>query len=791
MLKLINIEKNYYMGSTTVQALKKVNLEFRKSEFVAILGPSGCGKTTLLNLIGGLDRYTDGDIVINNKSTKEYKDADWDAYRNHSIGFVFQNYNLIPHLKVLSNVELALTLSGISIEERKKRAIDALNKVGLHDQIYKLPNQLSGGQMQRVAIARALVNDPDILLADEPTGALDSETSIQIMEILKEVAKDRLVIMVTHNPDLANQYATRIIRLLDGVVISDSNPYQAEVAKKDQTKGERLKHTSMSFLTALALSFQNLLTKKARTILTAFAGSIGIIGIALVLALSNGFQSYVDKMQADTLSSYPLIISRESVDFASAAELNMDTSLQEYPEGDTIFINKLMEKLNGIIIRNNITEDYIENVIEKIDPALINGITYSRGVRLNIFKQMSFNNLTYYRQISAQNDMSSVMNFSGADIWQEIIDNQSFIESQYDVIAGRLPQNKDEIIIQVDKYNQITDITLLSLGVLTPMSSVDTLTFDDLLSLEYKLILNDDLYSYDSVNDRFVSQVDTNDTITADVYNKGLTLKVVGIVRVNELTNTGSITGAIGYTKELTDYILEEAGKSEIVLWQKANPTKDPLTGQAYPADQNVEEQYYNTMSRLGGITTPKAINIYPVDFKAKTEIKKYLDNYNQTQEDEVNRIYYTDVMDLLVKSINTTINAISYVLIAFTSISLVVSSIMIGIITYISVLERTKEIGILRSIGARKKDISRVFNAETLIIGFVAGIIGIGVTLLLSIPINIIIDNLVNISNIAALKTYHAIFLVLISMALTLIAGLIPSRIAAKKDPVIALRTE
>lgn len=791
MLKLINIEKNYYMGSTTVQALKKVNLEFRKSEFVAILGPSGCGKTTLLNLIGGLDRYTDGDIVINNKSTKEYKDADWDAYRNHSIGFVFQNYNLIPHLKVLSNVELALTLSGISIEERKKRAIDALNKVGLHDQIYKLPNQLSGGQMQRVAIARALVNDPDILLADEPTGALDSETSIQIMEILKEVAKDRLVIMVTHNPDLANQYATRIIRLLDGVVISDSNPYQAEVAKKDQTKGERLKHTSMSFLTALALSFQNLLTKKARTILTAFAGSIGIIGIALVLALSNGFQSYVDKMQADTLSSYPLIISRESVDFASAAELNMDTSLQEYPEGDTIFINKLMEKLNGIIIRNNITEDYIENVIEKIDPALINGITYSRGVRLNIFKQMSINNLTYYRQISAQNDMSSVMNFSGADIWQEIIDNQSFIESQYDVIAGRLPQNKDEIIIQVDKYNQITDITLLSLGVLTPMSSVDTLTFDDLLSLEYKLILNDDLYSYDSVNDRFVSQVDRNDTITADVYNKGLTLKVVGIVRVNELTNTGSITGAIGYTKELTDYILEEAGKSEIVLWQKANPSKDPLTGQAYPADQNVEEQYYNTMSRLGGITTPKAINIYPVDFKAKTEIKKYLDNYNQTQEDEVNRIYYTDVMDLLVKSINTTINAISYVLIAFTSISLVVSSIMIGIITYISVLERTKEIGILRSIGARKKDISRVFNAETLIIGFVAGIIGIGVTLLLSIPINIIIDNLVNISNIAALKTYHAIFLVLISMALTLIAGLIPSRIAAKKDPVIALRTE
>ncbi|HRU49560.1 MAG TPA: ATP-binding cassette domain-containing protein [Bacilli bacterium] len=791
MLKLINIEKNYYMGSTTVQALKKVNLEFRKSEFVAILGPSGCGKTTLLNLIGGLDRYTDGDIVINNKSTKEYKDADWDAYRNHSIGFVFQNYNLIPHLKVLGNVELALTLSGISIEERKKRAIDALNKVGLHDQIYKLPNQLSGGQMQRVAIARALVNDPDILLADEPTGALDSETSIQIMEILKEVAKDRLVIMVTHNPDLANQYATRIIRLLDGVVISDSNPYQAEVAKKDQTKGERLKHTSMSFLTALALSFQNLLTKKARTILTAFAGSIGIIGIALVLALSNGFQSYVDKMQADTLSSYPLIISRESVDFASAAELNMDTSLQEYPEGDTIFINKLMEKLNGIIIRNNITEDYIENVIEKIDPALINGITYSRGVRLNIFKQMSINNSTYYRQISAQNDMSSVMNFSGADIWQEIIDNQSFIESQYDVIAGRLPQNKDEIIIQVDKYNQITDITLLSLGVLTPMSSVDTLTFDDLLSLEYKLILNDDLYSYDSVNDRFVSQVDRNDTITADVYNKGLTLKVVGIVRVNELTNTGSITGAIGYTKELTDYILEEAGKSEIVLWQKANPSKDPLTGQAYPADQNVEEQYYNTMSRLGGITTPKAINIYPVDFKAKTEIKKYLDNYNQTQEDEVNRIYYTDVMDLLVKSINTTINAISYVLIAFTSISLVVSSIMIGIITYISVLERTKEIGILRSIGARKKDISRVFNAETLIIGFVAGIIGIGVTLLLSIPINIIIDNLVNISNIAALKTYHAIFLVLISMALTLIAGLIPSRIAAKKDPVIALRTE
>lgn len=387
MLRLNNIDKDYYMGSTTVHALKKVNIEFRKSEFVAILGPSGCGKTTLLNLIGGLDRYTAGDIMINNRSTKEYKDADWDAYRNHSVGFVFQTYNLIPHLKVLGNVELALTLSGVSMEERKKRAIEALNKVGLHDQIYKLPNQLSGGQMQRVAIARALVNDPDILLADEPTGALDSETSLQIMEILKEIAKDRLVIMVTHNPDLANQYATRIIRLLDGVVISDSNPYQSELTKKDQTKGERFKHTSMSFMTALALSFQNLLTKKARTILTAFAGSIGIIGIALVLALSNGFQSYVDKMQADTLSSYPLVISRESVDFASMAELNMDTSIEEYPDVETVYVNKLMGKLDGLIIRNNITDEYIANVIEKIDPSLVNGITYSRGVRLNVFKE--------------------------------------------------------------------------------------------------------------------------------------------------------------------------------------------------------------------------------------------------------------------------------------------------------------------------------------------------------------------------------------------------------------------
>ncbi|MDD4243671.1 MAG: ATP-binding cassette domain-containing protein [Bacilli bacterium] len=794
MLRLNNIDKDYYMGSTTVHALKKVNIEFRKSEFVAILGPSGCGKTTLLNLIGGLDRYTAGDIMINNRSTKEYKDADWDAYRNHSVGFVFQTYNLIPHLKVLGNVELALTLSGVSMEERKKRAIEALNKVGLHDQIYKLPNQLSGGQMQRVAIARALVNDPDILLADEPTGALDSETSLQIMEILKEIAKDRLVIMVTHNPDLANQYATRIIRLLDGVVISDSNPYQSELTKKDQTKGERFKHTSMSFMTALALSFQNLLTKKARTILTAFAGSIGIIGIALVLALSNGFQSYVDKMQADTLSSYPLVISRESVDFASMAELNMDTSIEEYPDVETVYVNKLMGKLDGLIIRNNITDEYIANVIEKIDPSLVNGITYSRGVRLNVFKEKTINNKTYYTQITPQSDMQSVISMGGTDTWQEIIDNPTFINSQYDVIAGRLPQDKDELIIQVDKYNQITDLTLMSLGLYDTFSPVDTFSFEELLNLEYKLILNDDLYDYDEGNNKFDKQAQNDLEIssvvtTADVYQKGLTLKVVGIVRVNDITNTGSITGAIGYTKDLTDYILEEAGKSEIVNWQKENPTKNPLTGQEYLGDQNLkEQQYFDSISKLGGISTPKTINIYPVDFKAKTAIKKHLDNYNQSQE---NKIYYTDVMDLLVKSINTTINAISYVLIAFTSISLVVSSIMIGIITYISVLERTKEIGILRSIGARKKDISRVFNAETLIIGFVAGIIGISVTLILSILINIIINNLVNISNIATLKTFHGIFLILISMGLTLISGIIPSRIAAKKDPVIALRTE
>jgi len=581
MLRLNNIDKDYYMGSTTVHALKKVNIEFRKSEFVAILGPSGCGKTTLLNLIGGLDRYTAGDIMINNRSTKEYKDADWDAYRNHSVGFVFQTYNLIPHLKVLGNVELALTLSGVSMEERKKRAIEALNKVGLHDQIYKLPNQLSGGQMQRVAIARALVNDPDILLADEPTGALDSETSLQIMEILKEIAKDRLVIMVTHNPDLANQYATRIIRLLDGVVISDSNPYQSELTKKDQTKGERFKHTSMSFMTALALSFQNLLTKKARTILTAFAGSIGIIGIALVLALSNGFQSYVDKMQADTLSSYPLVISRESVDFASMAELNMDTSIEEYPDVETVYVNKLMGKLDGLIIRNNITDEYIANVIEKIDPSLVNGITYSRGVRLNVFKEKTINNKTYYTQITPQSDMQSVISMGGTDTWQEIIDNPTFINSQYDVIAGRLPQDKDELIIQVDKYNQITDLTLMSLGLYDTFSPVDTFSFEELLNLEYKLILNDDLYDYDEGNNKFDKQAQNDLEIssvvtTADVYQKGLTLKVVGIVRVNDITNTGSITGAIGYTKDLTDYILEEAGKSEIVNWQR-KPYQKPF----------------------------------------------------------------------------------------------------------------------------------------------------------------------------------------------------------------------
>ena len=785
MLELKNVVKNYYVGDMVIEAVRGVSVKFRKNEFVAVLGPSGCGKTTLLNIIGGLDRYTSGDLIINGRSTTKYKDYDWDSYRNHSVGFVFQNYNLIPHQSVLKNVELALTLSGVSKAKRRKMATEALEKVGLGDQLHKKPNQLSGGQQQRVAIARALVNDPDILLADEPTGALDTKTSVPIMEILKEISKDRLIIMVTHNSQLAEKYASRLIRLLDGKIVSDDNPYEGtaevlEEAKPKKAKKKEKQKTAMSFLTALALSLNNLVTKKTRTLLTAFAGSIGIIGIALVLALSNGFQGYINKMQADTLASYPIVITETSVDFTAFQNRPSRTELKKYPDGDVVYVNKIMERLNNFIIFNEITEEYIDEVIKTIDPSLYNGISYLNSVRLNVYKEKTFQDITFYQPVRTTSD-----NMMSGSIWQELIDNTDFVGSQYDVLAGRFPESHDELVIVVDQYNQITDMVLMALGMLDTTAPVDQYKFDEILGTKFHLIYNDALYSFTGTH--FVTNNITKAIAEDD--EKSLELEVVGIVRLNSETEIGSITGTVGYLSSLTDHVLEKSLNSEIVNWQIENENIDVFTGN--PFTENPEEERYENLKKLGGVATPTTINIYPVDINAKEKIKEHLDAYNAAQTEEADKVIYTDLIEVVISSISTIINIISYVLIAFTAISLFVSSIMIGIITYISVLERTKEIGILRSIGARKKDISRVFNAETIIIGFTAGIMGIGITLLFTIPINIILHRLVEISNIAKLNPLHGVMMVVISMALTLIAGFIPARIAAKRDPVIALRTE
>ena len=824
MLKLINITKDYPFGGGKVEALKGISLEFRKSEFVAILGPSGCGKTTLLNIIGGLDRYTSGDLIIRGKSTKLFRDHDWDSYRNHSIGFVFQTYNLIPHQNVLGNVELALTLSGISRAERKARAIAALESVGLGDQIYKKPNQLSGGQMQRVAIARALVNNPDIILADEPTGAIDSETSLQIMEILKEISKDRLVIMVTHNPELATRYATRIINLLDGLVTSDSKPLRPEeleeVKKEEKKKKARKERTSMSFITAFGLSLKNLLTKKMRTLITAFAGSIGIIGIALVASVANGFQNYIDKMQSDTLSGFPLEIARKATDYEALLEMRPSRSdAEEYPDEEKVYVNKIKDVFDKISISNDITDEYINNVIEKIDPTLYNSIVYEYGTALNVFKEYNINGQDYYLKVPLMN-------------WSPIPkahsdEEYSFFESQYDVIGGRLPEGKEELVLVVNKYNQISDFVFESLGIAA--EDRESFDFDELIGTKYKLLLNDAIYSYNDEAGRFASKIikiQNIEFVSEETYNtKGpdaIELEIVGIVRTNEITEIGALDGAIGYTVDLIDYVLERNENSEIVSWMHENELLDPLTGGEYidATDKTAEDQREEDRARYGALKKPVIIKIFPVDFAAKEKIKAYLDEYNENkkaeaiaeyyrelgiteaeateeQKETAKRIghaagvYYTDLMGVMESSLNTLIDAISIVLIVFTSISLVVSSIMIGIITYISVLERTKEIGILRSIGARKKDIARVFNAEAIIIGLLAGTIGITITLISLIPINQLLKRLSSIPNLAILAPQTAIALIIISIFLTFIAGLIPSGLAAKRDPVIALRTE
>lgn len=888
MLQLKDIVKEYPTGETKVKALKGISVAFRKNEFVSVLGPSGCGKTTLLNLIGGLDQYTTGDLIIRGRSTRHYKDRDWDTYRNNSVGFVFQSYNLIPHQSVLANVELALTLSGVSREERRRRAMDVLRRVGLEDQMHKKPNQMSGGQMQRVAIARALVNNPDILLADEPTGALDSSTSVQVMEILKEVAKDRLVIMVTHNPELAEKYSTRIVRLKDGQIVDDTDPFPLEEEEKED-RGEkeetpsrrRHRRGSMSPVTALSLSLNNLMTKKGRTFLTAFAGSIGIIGIALILSISNGVQQYIDKVEKDTLSSYPVSIQERLVDTSSLLTSLMETQTSETDHKlDKVYSSDVMgdmfNMMNADAKINNLKgfKEFLEENDEIDEYA--SDIQYGYDLDLQVFASDTSDGVIQVNpstvldkmgmgSMAGMSDMmaSSMGATSGSkvDVFEELMDSQALRDTQYDLIAGKWPESANETVLIVDENNEVSDYTLYALGLkdqdeLEGMfekiedgqeleQTQESYSYDDILNLTFRLVLNTDLY--EKGDDGWWHSVMDDEQALKEKVDAGMELQVVGIIRVDPEQSNGTETGGIGYTQALTRQVIESINQSDIVKEQKENPDIDVFTGLPFdgteeaearkaeqenaaptydlsslPAEQqaylstlspeelaSVMEQYgikpeekesvissstYEKNVELLGVCdleSPSSIQIFPKDFEAKESICDLITQYNETKENEEDKIDYTDYIGLMMSSVTTIVNMITYVLIAFVAISLIVSSIMIGIITYISVLERTKEIGILRSIGASKKDISRVFNAETIIEGFVAGVLGIGITLLLCIPVNMVVESLAGVSGIASLPWLGAVILVAISMALTVIAGLIPSKMAAKKDPVVALRTE
>ena len=867
MLRLENIKKDYVTGNSVVNALKGINIEFRKNEFVSILGQSGCGKTTLLNIIGGLDRYTSGNLIINGKSTKEFKDKDWDAYRNYSIGFVFQSYNLIPHQTVLSNVELALTISGVSRKERKKRAIKALEDVGLKEQIHKKPNQLSGGQMQRVAIARALVNNPDIILADEPTGALDTKTSIQIMEILKEISKDKLIIMVTHNPDLAEKYSTRVVKILDGVITDDSKPF----TKQDREEEIRAKsgRTSMKFFTALRLSLNNLMTKKGRTLLTSFAGSIGIIGIALILAISTGVQNYIDKVEEETLSSYPITIEESTIDMSSMME-SMMGEIEENPnqEEGKVYSADVMNDMITILSNkkqsNNLAElkKHLEETKEIADNS--NSIEYNYNLKINLYKENTEDGIVQVNPSTVMNsfgmgdmiearDNSPIASMFGSsmmtntDIFVEMLDNQELLEKQYDLVKGSWPKEYNEVVLILKEDGRIDDYTLYSLGLkdqkeleqkwkavengekLEEQKEPTTYTYDELLNLSYKLILNSDYYQKE--NGIWLDKSE-DETYMKDKIATAESIKVVGIIKQNEESvASAQVTSGIGYNRKLKEYVINKSNESEIVKEQKENQDVNVFSGLKFPTDEENSNFDYNSlsneqkmaMSNLSNeqiaqmmeaytenknasydknlqtlsaidLSKPTSISIYPKNFEAKDNITKAIDDYNQKQRDDgkdENVINYTDLVGLMMKSVSQIIDTISYVLIAFVAISLIVSSIMIGIITYISVLERTKEIGILRAIGASKKDISRVFNAETFIVGLISGVLGIGITVLLTFPINSLIRTLTGVTVTTMVPPIAGVVLVIISMVLTIIAGLIPSKIASKKDPVEALRTE
>ncbi|MBQ9834166.1 MAG: ABC transporter ATP-binding protein/permease [Bacilli bacterium] len=849
MLELKNITKVYEVAGLKQKALNKVNVKFRKNEFVSILGQSGSGKTTMLNIIGGLDKYTSGDLLINGISTKEYNDRAWDTYRNHRVGFVFQSYNLIPHQTALQNVELALTLSGISKTERRKRSIDVLKRVGLEKQINKKPNQMSGGQMQRIAIARALVNDPEILLADEPTGALDSETSIQVLDLLKEIAKDKLVIMVTHNPELAQKYSTRIINLLDGKVTNDTDPFDGKEEKTNDST-EKSKKTSMNFRTALSLSLNNLMTKKGRTILTAFAGSIGIIGIALILSLSNGIQNYITKTEEETLSSYPLTIQKETVDMSAMIEtLTKENKNGDEKDGKIHAVNIMGDMFSSMsqeVEKNDIKafKEYLESDKSNIEDYVSN-IKYGYNITMNLYKEdeeiVKVNPTTIFDSIGMStagisNAYSGYL--SNYDVFYEMLDNQELNEQQYDLVAGKWPEKYNELVLQIDKNNQIADYALYSLGILSQdylkeqfnnMTSGKEVTFestsyetDDLLGLTFKLVLNTDYYQ--KKNGLWLDMSNDEDYIKKIIKNAP-EIKIVGIIKPNEeAVSASGFGGMVGYRSDLTEYLINEINKTAIAKEQLEKENINIFTGKEFGQDKgfnindltpqelqqlqslseielaeymknysdNAKATYEQNLSKLGiiDLEDPDSISLYPKDFDSKEEITKIIEDYNKGKE-ENEKITYTDIVGIMMSSVSTIVNVISSVLIAFVAISLVVSSIMIAIITYISVIERTKEIGILRAMGASKKDISRVFNAETLIEGFAAGLFGIIVTVLLNIPINIIIKKVVNISNISVLPLTGAVILIVISILLTVIAGFIPAKIASKKDPVVALRTE
>ncbi|PIH06128.1 ABC transporter ATP-binding protein/permease [Clostridium combesii] len=786
MLQIKDLKKVYTTGEFEQTALDGVSIDFRQSEFVAILGPSGSGKTTLLNMLGGLDQYDSGNMIINGLSTKKFGESDWDTYRNNSVGFIFQSYNLIPHLSIVDNVEMGMTLSGVPKSEKRQKATYVLEKVGLGNHIHKKPNQLSGGQMQRVAIARALANDPEIILADEPTGALDTQTSEQIMDLIKEIAKDKLVIMVTHNPELAEEYADRIVSFSDGKIVSDTNPFVSENNSNDY----KPKKTSMNFLTALKLSGNNIVTKKWRTALTAFASSIGIIGVALVLSLSNGFNKQINEFEKDSLSNYPISIEQNSM------SLGMSPSSKSKDKEKTEFPNKSMiypydSSKNAAVHANAISTEYVD-YIKKIDSSLINGISYTRNVNMNILKKQDGKVVSMNTSAAAFSTYPSKGDSFETD----------YLKSYYDVLAGSYPKNEKELVLVVDKYNQVDTNILEALGFSANSKNIN---FDSMIGTEYKLIYNDDYYTQSGKY--FTVNGDT--TNLENLYNNknAVTLKISGIIRVKEDANVSNLSTGIVYSDQLAQDFIENAKNSKIVLAQKEAKynvmngnlltEKTSTTTAAVHGAPNMTtnitsnvETKDDVLASLGATSSPTSISIYPVNFEAKDNITNYLDDWNKKLKEE-DQIVYTDMASMITSLTGNIMDGITIVLVAFAGISLVVSMIMIGIIIYISVLERTKEIGVLRALGARKKDITRVFNAETFIIGFCSGGLGIAITYLLTIPVNSILYKFTDLNNVAQLNPLHAIALVITSIVLTMIGGAIPSKMAAKKDPVIALRSE